>query len=220
MTLQDLITRVRYNIGELQEGYWNNSEIIININKAIDDLNFAIETVSKNKTLKNTVINTIAGQAEYQLPNDFSSLFTIKQTDGKILFNRITMTSQMFQDALNYTTDTSLFSSMYYDIYNKIVNGVSGKYIKFAPIPNTQLVIEIEYNSKIPNLSLYTDDLGIYDKYSGYIEDKATYYTLLKGPSGNYDEFNKNSEIKLNRILSALKDNEFKSEFVQGYLED
>lgn len=220
MNLYELRQNVRTNIGEIQPGYWSDAEINNNINKAIDDLNEAIQTVSKKKSLSNFSITTNGSSNEYELPSDFKTLLTIKEQNNSINFIYYPMSYKKFQETIDLGLTNSSFSTCYYDIYSKKINNLSSNYIKFSPIPSANKIINIEYLSGIPNLYSDDADLGIYNSYKGYIIDKATYYTLLKGPSGNYQEFNQNSEIKLNRILSTIKENEFGSEFVEGYLED
>jgi len=220
MNLYELRQNVRTNIGEIQAGYWSDAEINNNINKAIDDLNEAIQTVSKKKSLSNFSIITNGSSNEYELPSDFKTLLTIKEQNNSINFIYYPMSYKKFQETIDLGLTNSSFSTCYYDIYSKKINNLSSNYIKFSPIPSANKIINIEYLSGIPNLYSDDADLGIYNSYKGYIIDKATYYTLLKGPSGNYQEFNQNSEIKLNRILSTIKENEFGSEFVDGYLED
>jgi len=220
MNLYELRQNVRTNIGEIQAGYWSDAEINNNINKAIDDLNEAIQTVSKKKSLSNFSITTDGSSNEYELPSDFKTIVTIKEQNNSINFIYYPMSYKKFQETMDLGLTNSSFSTCYYDIYSKNINNIFSNYIKFSPIPSANKIINIEYLSGIPNLYSDDNELGIYNSYKGYIIDKATYYTLLKGPSGNYQEFNQNSEIKLNRILSSIKENEFGSEFVEGYLED
>lgn len=220
MNLYELRQNVRTNIGEIQAGYWSDSELNNNINKAIDDLNEAIQTVSKKKSLANFIITTDGNSNEYELPSDFKTLLTIKEQNNSINFIYLSMSNKKFQEVMDLGITNSSFSTCYYDIYSKNVNNTFNNYIKFSPKLSSGKIINIEYLSGIPNLYNENSDLGIYNSYKGYIIDKATYYSLLKGPSGNYQEFNQNSEIKLNRILSSIKENEFGTEFVEGYLED
>lgn len=219
MTLYELRTAVRDKIGEANEGFWSNREINDNINRAIDDLNDAIQTVNRKKAIKTYSITSDGTSEEYELPTDFKSLITIREQNNSINFIYLSMSSKRFQEALSLTLGNTSIYTCYYDIYSKIGTTASN-YIKFAPKLSSGKVINIEYLSGIPNLLTDNSDLGIYSIYKGYIIDKAIYYTLLKGPSGNYAEFNTNAEVKLNRILSTLQDNYFGSEFVEGYLED
>lgn len=219
-TLSQLIGIIRGYIGETTEGYWSNSEIINNINRAKDDLWEAIETVNKQFFLKSYLIQG-DGNNNYMLPDDFSSLESIRSVNNDISFLPTDMGYQKFQDVFDLTIGNSYFMTLYYDIVSRITNdGKSKWFIVFSPkLPIGKSVI-IDYVSRPPDLVNANDNLGILDKYYGYILDKATYYTLLKGPSGEYDKWLQNSEIKLNRILSSIRLNNYKTEFVEGYLED
>lgn len=218
MQLSQARSRVRTKIGESEASFWSDTEINDNINTAKDDLQDAILTINEDIFQSTTTITTINGQNEYQLPADFKSIVSIRDLDNyDINFIRQSQGSKIFKDSLSSNVSNNESITEYYDVYQKS-DGIW--YIIFAPAMVGDISIEIKYRARVPDLSNDTDTFLCLDNYVGYIIDKAVYYCLMKGPSGDYASYYNASEAKLNRIIGSIRPDNSGHTFVVGYLED
>lgn len=218
MTLSQARAKVRTRIGESNASFWEDSEINDNINTAKDDLQEALLTINEDLFQNTTTITTINAQTKYELPLDFDTLVSIRDlNDMDMYFTKMSQSSQTFKTALTADYQNNEGINEFYDIFQEN----DGKwYIQFAPAMVGGINIEIKYRARISDLSSDSDTFGALDKYVGYIIDKAIYYCLMKGPSGDYNLWYNSSEAKLNRIIGSIRPDSSGNSFVTGYLEE
>lgn len=221
MTLAEARDKIRAIIAEPTPSFWSDEEINTALNLAKDDLQEAIMTTNKDMFSKNFLINTVEDENDYELPSDFRELKLIRDIDGyDIQFVQVDMSEKVFVEALNvqYKNDNpGSVVNVYYDVFQDLDNKW---YLRIAPSLPSGIRIKIDYKAQIPDLKDDNDTFGALNDFMGYIIEKALYYVLSKGPSGDYQNHLNASEMKLNRILGSLRINTSGTEFVRGYLED
>ena len=230
MTLLQARTRIRYRIGEEEESFWKNVELNSYINDAKDDLYNAILTINKDFFQKSATIQTSTVTNRILLPADFQRLKVLRMlTPGfkATMFVPVDRNNPLFIASLANVAYSNQPYQYMYDVYDCIDVPAQGEpdwrgwNLALSPAPNAVLSIGLEYFAQLPDLAQDTDTFSFMNPFTGYILDKATYYALSKGPSGDYGNYQTSAETKLNRILGvASKPTTQGAEFVQGFLED
>lgn len=221
-TLKNARDAVRDNIQEASAAFWSDAELNRYINRAKDDLATAISLVNENFFLESDTISVVAGTTKYELDAGFFRLKNIRTTtSGKeeMVWLPAKMNSKAFNDGLNASYSAGLENKMMYDIYHDISN--KKNYLYISPIPSGALTLNVDFISVVPDLSGDSDVFAIFDPYVGYIIDKATFYALSKGPSGDFKTPLKEANDKLEKIMTNCGRPQIKdSEFVDGFMED
>lgn len=224
MTLAVALSRIRYRIGETTAGFWTDAELISYINDAKDDLYNAILTINKDYFEKSASVTVSAGTHKAELPSDFQRLKSIRMSTvgyEDTQFVPRDRNTQEFLSGLNSINTANSPYEVMYDIYQNLDDTDKTMYLDLSPIFMDARTLEVNYVAQLPDLTGTTDTFGFLAPFMGYILDKATFYALSKGPSGDYNNYANQAEMKLNRILGvASKSNQQGHEFVEGFLED
>ena len=230
MTLATALLRIRYRIGESIPSYWSDSELTSYINDAKDDLFNAILTINKDFFEKSCTITTSTTTNRILLPTDFQRLKLLRMiTPGleAVIFSPMDRSLASFQVNLASNPYSNQPYQYFYDVWQCLdVPGQGqpnflGWNLELSPAPNAAYSINLVYGAQLPDLVSPADTFSFMDPFTGFILDKATYYALSKGPSGDYQNYGSQAEMKLNRILAvASKTATQGAEFVQGFLED
>lgn len=229
-TLAQARTRIRYRIGEETEGFWKDVELNSYINDAKDELFNAILTINKNFFGRETTIQTSASTNRILLPADFQRLKGLRmltpgleatvftpENRNSPLFSALSANSAYSNQPYQYLYDT--FECI--DEAGENEPNYKGWNLVLAPAPNAVYSIALSYFAQLPDLADDADEFSFMAPFLGYILDKATYFALSKGPSGDYGNYNTSAEAKLNRILAVASRPQLQgAEFVHGFLED
>lgn len=224
MTLGTARARIRYRINETTASYWTDAELNSYINDAKEDLYNSILTINKDFFEKKTTLTMVSGTAEYELPTDFQQVKSLRMSGAgyeDTMFKPMDRSTQAFLMGLNSMNVAASPYEVMYDTYQNLDDTDKTWYIQFSPIPRSAQTIEMNYVAQLPDLSSDSDTFGFMAPFMGFILDKATYYALSKGPSGDYENYGRSSEAKLNRILGvAARSNKQGTEYVEGFMED
>jgi hypothetical protein len=224
MTLATALARIRYRIGETTEGFWTDAELTSYINDAKDDLYNAIMTINKDYFEKNVTLSVAAGGKQVELPSDFQRLKSLRMStpgyEDTQMVPRDRNTQEFLMGLNTVNTANSPYEIMY-DIFQNLDDTDKTMYLALSPIFQDARTLEMNYGCQLPDLSGLSDTFGIMAPHMGFILNKATYYALSKGPSGDYQNYANQAEAELNRILGVLANNNQQGHsFVEGFLED
>lgn len=221
-TLKNARDAVRDNIQESSEAFWTDAELNRYINRAKDDLYTSISLVNENFFLESGTVSVVAGTTKYELSAGFFRLKNIRTTTAgkeEMVWLPAKINSKAFNDGLNASYSNSIENKMMYDTYHDVSN--KKNYLIVSPIPADSFAINVDYISVVPDLTSDSDVFAIFDPFVGYIIDKATYYALSKGPSGDFNTPLKESARKLEDIKTNCGRPQIKDpEFVDGFMED
>ncbi len=223
MNLSQIRTRIRYRIGEDTEGFWSDVELNSYINDAKDDLFNAIMTLKKDIFIKTATLSFSANEKTKALPSDFSRLKSLRATTSgyeSTTFSPKDLSTFEFivgWDPLNSSAPPDVL----FDVFQNMDDTNKAFHLTISPTFPGGIAIEAKYHSFLPDYASDSDEVLFLNPHMGYIIDKATYYALSKGPSGDYENYARSSEARLNRILGNLgRLNAGGHEFVEGFLED
>ena len=194
-TVSEMVTKIRYHLGESTAGFWSAAEVLAAINTAKNDLQKHILKINEDWfVVEGSTITTVSGTDAYDLDANFVRLKSLEcTTSGRqnIGFIPKDQSAQAWKDLHRSDITVSSPQSFMYDIFtDKGTQGASPVQPKsriiFSPYPREALTLVYDYHTWLEDVSDDAEFFGILDPFSDYIEFRATGILLLKGPSGPY----------------------------------
>lgn len=149
MTLAQIRTLVLSFLDDVDAGYFTNPQTLVFINNAQREVQKTLGQAFEGYNIKKVKTTMVVGQKEYALPSDFKRLHRLETvlsgTPPNEALRRLDKITRNQQDAFptSYGASTAYF--------------FQGNYIVLCPAPDTALVLRLEYEYLVADLSSDSD---------------------------------------------------------------